>query len=121
MKTMLKTLALLAVTLALPAAAAAGEDTITIVDNGFTATKACNDHATVSIAGNDLKLTLTGMCGVVEIAGNDNTIIIDGAESISVPGNQNVVTWKRGPGGKDPKIAVVGNGNKVAKAAPKKK
>ncbi len=106
----MKLLALLLV--CAPAIAAAD---VTIVDNGKAVTVDCAKDPKVDLIGNHITITLTGTCkklnitgnhetvtgsaGEVWVAGNENTLTIDAATTITVAGNKNTVSWKQ-PGTK---------------------
>jgi len=120
---------LFAILVFLPSAAIADDDDdaakLTMID--------CSKQADHSIADNNGKYEFTGACGAVSVTGNDNTLTIEKAKSLSLPGNKNAATvgmidrisvvgndntvkWKKGLSKAKPKISVVGNHNKVSKA-----
>ena len=117
----MKLLALLLV--AAPAVAAAD---VTIIDNGKTVAVDCAKDPQVDLIGNHLTITLTGACKRlsitgnhetvtgsatdVSVMGNENTVSIDAATTITVAGNKNLISWRK-PGAK---ISNSGNDNKVS-------
>jgi len=124
----MRKLALIAVLLASPAAA-----DVSLVDNHETVTVDCAKDPNVSIAGNHETVTLTGVCKSVmiagnsakvtgsatsfSIAGNKNTVDIDGADTISITGNDNTVSYKKAADAKKkaPKVSNLGTKNTVKK------
>lgn len=128
-------LALLAATLAAPAAIAKGTESHVLDESGQTRTFECTaEKPDVAVNGSDNTLTLTGSCNEVALNGSDNkvtiasveklavngstnTVDIDAAGKIAVTGSDNKITWKKGTGTKKkPKVAVLGSGNSVKKA-----
>jgi len=124
----MRTLALVVLLYAVPAAA-----DVSLVDNHQTVTVDCAKDPNVSIAGNQASVTLSGVCKSVmiagnaakvtgsatsfSIAGNTNSVDIDAADSISVTGNENVVTYKKAADAKKkaPKVSNLGTKNTVTK------
>ncbi|MGE6764053.1 DUF3060 domain-containing protein [Corallococcus interemptor] len=98
-----------------PMTAAAQEDSanIDITGTGETATHACTPGSTVEITGADNTVTLTGECKSITVNGSDNKVTAEATGAISVTGNSNSVTWKRGLGKSKPKISRTGTDNKV--------
>jgi hypothetical protein len=106
---------------------------VMIHDNGETKTIDCAKDKSIMIHGNKAKLTLTGTCDSVQVAGNeatitgsvkdvqvsgnDNKLTLDGVLSIKVSGNTNTITYKKSLDAKK-KVAVAnaGNGNKISAA-----
>ncbi|RKG91553.1 DUF3060 domain-containing protein [Corallococcus sp. CA049B] len=86
---------------------------IDITGNDETATHACAPGSTVEITGNANTVTLTGECKSVTVNGTDNKVKVEATGAISVTGNSNSVTWKRGLGKSKPKISRTGTDNKV--------
>lgn len=105
---------------------------VTIMDNDQTATVDCTKHRTVNIVGNGAKVTLTGTCEKLMVAGNDanvtgsakgayvagndNTLALDAVDSIGTPGNNNTVTYKKTVSKKKVAVSNPGNGNKISQA-----
>lgn len=106
---------------------------VSIVDNNQTVTVDCAKDPSVSIAGNGAKVTLTGTCKAVvlagnkatvtgsatsvSIAGNENTGNFDAVDSLSITGNQNNVTYKKATDAKKKtKVSNLGSKNNVAAA-----
>lgn len=71
----------------------------------------CTPGQEVEIAGTTHDLQLTGDCGEVVVSGNSNKVKIDGAQSITVMGVGNKVTWKRG----EPKQETRGTNNTLTR------
>jgi hypothetical protein len=121
--------ALLATILLFAAAPAAAD--VSIVANKAKKTVDCKKHKSVNIVGNHAKVTLKGQCEKIMIAGNHarvtgsatafylagnhNIITADATDEITIPGNHNTVTWKRGASVDAPAISAPGNENKVSK------
>jgi len=104
---------------------------VAITDNDQTVTVDCAKDKNVVIAGNKATVTLTGVCELVSIdgneavvsgsaskvrvAGNTNKVSLEAVDVIGTTGNDNVVTWKKGLKTAKPKIANPGNKNKISK------
>lgn len=105
---------------------------VSIVDNNQTVTVDCAKDPNVSIAGNNAKVTLTGTCKAVvlagnkatvtgsatsvSVAGNENTATLDVVDTLSVTGNKNVVSYaKASDAKKKTRVSNLGNNNKVTK------
>ncbi|RKH88981.1 DUF3060 domain-containing protein [Corallococcus sp. AB045] len=95
------------------AVAQEGTGNIDITGNDETATHACTPGSTVEITGTDNTVTLTGECKSVTVNGTDNKVKVEATGAISVTGNSNSVTWKRGLGKSKPKVSRTGTDNKV--------
>jgi hypothetical protein len=89
---------------------------VVISNNEQTRTIDCTG-GNVTVDGNVNTLSLTGECQNVEINGNENTVRIEAAAAISVAGNQNRVTWRRGVGSASPRISNLGTANSIARLA----
>jgi len=99
---------------------------VAVIDNNKTIAVDCAKDSKVDLIGNNITLTLTGKCKQVNVtgnkervtgaattvfvAGNENTVTIDGGDTITVAGNKNVVTYKTG------KVSNSGKDNKVTQA-----
>jgi hypothetical protein len=70
----------------------------------------------VTINGDKNQLTLTGQCSTLKVNGNENIVSVEAVAEISTWGNRNNVTWRRGAGGKPPKISNPGTANNIKKA-----
>ena len=119
---------LAAATLALAAGTAAAD--VNIVDNNKTITVDCAKHKLVNIAGNKATVTLKGTCEgvnisgnkatikgsvlIANVSGNDNTLTLDGVDSVLVSGNENAVTYKKAVKDKSTKVMDSGTNNKVS-------
>lgn len=106
---------------------------VMIHDNDQKVIVDCAKDKQVHIHGNDAKVTLTGTCEMVMIAGNNakvsgsatsvvvagnsNKLDLDGTQSIKVSGNENLISYKKSL---DPKkqvgVANSGNKNKISKS-----
>lgn len=69
----------------------------------------------IAINGANNKLTFTGECHDVAVNGSKNVVHIEAARQIAANGTDNRVFWKRGTGKGDPKVAILGKGNKVSR------
>ncbi|MBX3159990.1 MAG: DUF3060 domain-containing protein [Deltaproteobacteria bacterium] len=100
------------------------------VDNNKKVKHDCAKEPDTAILGNNIELTLEGVCNrvlvagnsakvqgtakLVSIAGNKNTVDLDGAGELDVSGNFNTASWKQGlEKGKDPTVRNTGTNNKV--------
>jgi hypothetical protein len=113
----------------LAAASAPARANVALVDNNKTVDIDCAKDPEVSVLGNNLIVSLTGVCTklivagnnakvtgsatLVLVPGNNNTVTIDAADNVSVPGNDNTVTVKKAIKLKAPKVSNPGNHNKV--------
>jgi hypothetical protein len=104
---------------------------LTIVDNDVKLDIDCAKDKSIAVAGNNATLTLSGVCEVVTLSGNEakvtgsvkvvgvtgnkNTVTLDAVDSIVVSGNENVVTYKKPIAKKKTRVANSGNKNKVGK------
>ena len=104
---------------------------VAIEDNEQTVTVDCEKDKTVSITGNKATVTLTGVCDLlavsgndaiitgsaakVAVAGNNNQVKLEAVDRIATPGNKNIVTWKKGVTKAKPKVSNPGNKNKISK------
>ena len=70
----------------------------------------------VTINGDKNQVTLTGQCSTLKVNGNENIVNVEAVAEISTWGNRNNVTWRRGAGGKPPKISNPGTANNIKKA-----
>lgn len=68
------------------------------------------------IVGNDDEIIVTGECSRVEILGHDNKVVLDAVGEIVASGHNNLVTYRRGMNGAEPKVETMGHGNKVVTA-----
>lgn len=118
----------LASLLLVPALASAD---VAITDNDQTVTVDCAKDKNVSIAGNKATVTLTGVCEIlsvdgneavvtgsaskVRVSGNSNKVNLEAADLIGTTGNSNVVTWKKGVTKAKPKVVNPGNKNKISR------
>ena len=68
------------------------------------------------IVGNDDEITITGECSKVQILGHDNKVVLDAVGEIVASGHNNLVTYRRGQNGAEPKVETMGHGNKVISA-----
>lgn len=78
------------------------------------------DGHTISIRGYGHRITLTGECESLIVAGTNNTVILEKVGSIDVSGTSNVVQYQSGIGGKDPEISRFGVSCRVEKIGGEK-
>lgn len=109
--------------------AGAARADVTIADNDKAVRVDCAKDGNVTLAGNHLSITASGVCASVTLAGNDNsftgsatkvsvpgnhnTIALAGADDVSVMGNDNTVTIKKALKRKKPNVSNVGTNNQV--------
>lgn len=121
----MKLVALLAVSLLATTASA----DVTVMDNDKTLTVDCAKDKNVSLVGNHITVTLTGTCESVKVtgnhetvigsvtkafvAGNHNTLNLDGVDQISVAGNHNTATYKKPLAKKKTSVSNLGKGNTI--------
>lgn len=102
---------------------------VTVVDNGVAVTVDCSKDKVVTLVGNNIQATLTGVCTRVsatgnharvtgsatgiEVAGNHNVFQLDGVDTISVMGNDNEVAYKKPLTRKKASVSNLGRNNKV--------
>jgi hypothetical protein len=108
------------------------EKDVTISKDHHTTSIDCGGGS-VSIKGDDNKITLTGQCSKVsvsgednliqvasakevEITGHDNNINVDTVARITAKGKDNNIMWKNGVGGKTPEVSSKGDDNKILQA-----
>ena len=104
---------------------------VMIHDNNQKVVVDCTKDKVVHVHGNDAKITLTGTCemvmiagnnakvsgsvGTVNVSGNDNKLDLDGTQSIKVSGNDNKILYKKSLDTKKPVgVANSGNNNKIS-------
>jgi hypothetical protein len=118
-------LAALALTICATTAAA----DVTIMDNDKTVAVDCAKDKNVTLVGNNITANLTGTCASVKVtgnhetvngsvtnafvAGNHNTLSLDGVDTISVAGNHNTVTHKKPLTKKKTSVTNNGKGNTI--------
>jgi hypothetical protein len=91
---------------------AAHAETIRVDKSKQVATYSCAGED-VAITGDDNTLTITGSCRYVTISGSNNHVVLVQAQTIAMPGHDNVVSWKSG----SPKLSNQAN-NHAAIEAP---
>ncbi len=124
--------ALLAVTLAAPAAAWA--DGIVLNSSNETRKVECTkDMSEIVVNGAGNTITATGTCAKIvvnssktkvtavaaekiAINGTDNEVTVDATDKIAVTGTGNKVTWKKGLKSDKPKVMNMGSNNSVKQA-----
>lgn len=84
------------------------DTSISIAGVGRSETIDCADRP-ASISGVDNQVVLTGHCGLVDISGVNNSVIIDSADAIDVSGMANHVTFHSG----DPELSRSGLDNTI--------
>jgi len=129
MKTLL--LAILAVLATALASSDASADPRVLAGNHTRFTNDCSKHKEVNVAGHHVSVTLKGTCTNLTVSGNHATVRgsattvsvpgnhcqvdLDETDEISVPGNENKVTWKKSSVKSGPSISNSGNKNTVTK------
>ena len=68
------------------------------------------------VVGHDDEITITGECSKLESLGHHNKVVLDAVGEIFAQGNNNLVTYRRGLNGAEPKIETMGSSNKVVAA-----
>jgi len=66
--------------------------------------------------GSDDEITITGDCAAVSVVGSNNKIVLDGVGMVQTSGHDNLVTYRHGLNGDNPKVASIGENNKVVAA-----
>lgn len=104
---------------------------LSVIENNKTLTVECAKEGSVRLIGNHNTITLIGTCAkvtitgnhatvkgsasVIYVAGNNNTLAIDGVDEIAVAGNKNTLAYKSGLKGKLPTaIKNSGKDNKIS-------
>lgn len=103
-----------------------------LAGNNQTLSIDCAKQKTVSVTGNDNKVTLTGTCtrvtltgngntvtgstGALTLTGNDNQVQADSLDSVHIMGKTNTVSWKRAVTGASPSVSDMGKNNTVTQA-----
>lgn len=85
-----------------------------INENYFAGTHLCKS-STVTVNSNHCDVQLTGVCSLLNVLGNHNTVTVSRAVNVRLVGNHNTVHWIDGPA---PSIAYIGSHNTVAKREP---
>jgi hypothetical protein len=103
------------------------------IENDQTHDVDCEKDPTVNLVGNGTKVTLNGVCKLVNISGNDstvtgsvikvqisgnkNTLTLEAIDSILVSGNNNSISYKATVTKTKKKTGVLnsGKGNKIGK------
>lgn len=127
----MKTLVLAMLVTTTLATSAALADPRVLTGNHTKFTNDCSKHKEVDVVGNHITVTLKGTCTKVTVAGNHatvkgsaTTVSVSGhhcevhlneTDEISVPGNNNKVTWKKSSVEGGPSISNSGNKNTVTK------
>lgn len=86
--------------------------TISYSSFGTTADIDCGNGKSLTVAGSNNTLTVTGACGSLSVDGADNTIRLARVDGqLSVPGLNNTITYKAG----DPQVDDSGTGNRISR------
>lgn len=104
---------------------------VTVLDNNKTIEVDCAKDPQVNLLGNHITLTLKGVCAMVSVDGNEetvtgsasavrvngnhNTITLAAADQVAIFGNDNTVTVQKPIKAKTVQIASPGNRNKVTR------
>lgn len=102
---------------------------VSIVENQQTISVDCAKDKNVSLVGNHITATLTGVCTKVSVAGNHNTITgsattvwlagnhntatLGQVDELMVPGNHNTATYKGPVSAKATRVSNPGNKNTI--------
>ena len=102
---------------------------VTVMDNDKTIAVDCAKDKNVTLIGNNITANLTGTCESVKVtgnheavngsvanafvAGNHNTLTLDGVDNISVSGSHNTVTHKKSLAKKATSVSNNGKGNTI--------
>lgn len=89
---------------------------LVIADAGSKQVHRCSPKTEVEISGTDNEVALSGECKSVSVTGSANRVLVEATGTLSVMGSENEVVWKRGLGGKPPKVTQAGSDNKVSQA-----
>jgi Protein of unknown function (DUF3060) len=102
---------------------------VTVMDNDKTIAVDCAKDKNVTLIGNNITANLSGTCESVKVtgnhenvvgsvtnafvAGNHNTLVLDGVDTISVAGNHNTVTHKKPLAKQKTNVSNLGKGNTI--------
>jgi Protein of unknown function (DUF3060) len=102
---------------------------VTVMDNDKTVAVDCVKDKNVTLIGNNITANLTGTCESVKVtgnhetvngsmtnafvAGNHNTLALDGVDNISVAGSHNTITHKKPLAKKKTNVSNLGKGNTI--------
>ena len=119
-------------TLALSLGAATAFADATVMDNDKTIAVDCTKDKVVNLLGNHITATLTGTCDKVNVngnhatvigsanaahvSGNENTLTLDGVDTIAVSGNSNTVSYKKPVTKPKTRITNTGKGNTITQS-----
>lgn len=114
---------------ALAALATPARAEITVIDNNRTLDVDCTRDPEITLVGNHITITTEGVCvkiavmgnhatvrgsaSLVYVAGNHNTLLLAAADEVSVAGNHNNVSVRKAITLRAPRIANLGNKNRV--------
>lgn len=82
---------------------------LVMINSGAKSTIDCN-NGNLKLDGDDNTYTVTGHCKRLEVFGSGNRVAADSADTISVLGDDNAVSYHSG----DPRIEKTGNNNAVS-------
>jgi hypothetical protein len=113
----------------LAALAAPARAEVTVIDNHRVLDVDCAKDPDIAVVGNHITLTTHGVCAKitvlgnhanvtassseVSVAGNHNTLALTAADQVTVAGNHNTVSVRKALTLKSPRIANLGNDNRV--------
>lgn len=102
---------------------------VTVMDNDKTISVDCAKDKNVTLTGNHITVNLSGTCDSVKVtgnhetvngsvanafvAGNHNTLALDGVDTISVSGSNNTVTHKKPLAKKKTSVSNLGKNNTI--------
>jgi hypothetical protein len=87
-------------------AAASQAETIRVANSHQVGTYSCANED-VSVTGDSNTIAFTGNCRNVTVSGNNNHLVMVQAQTITLPGHGNIVSWKNG----SPKVVNKGSDN----------
>lgn len=112
-------------------AAAPASANVSVLDNNKKVNVDCAKDPEIQILGNHITVAATGLCTrilvagnhavvtgsavAVDVSGNHATVTLEGADDVSVTGNQNTVIVKKPAKAKAARISVTGNDNNVTR------
>jgi len=89
-----------------------------IVNNGEELSFDCGEGGIVMLIGHNNRVTLTGVCGALNVVGSGNQVWVQRAHAVDVAGESNAVLWEAGPDdATGPVIVVVGAESTVEQGA----
>jgi len=125
----MKHLSLAASIAVLAALAVPARAEVTVIDNNRVLDVDCAKDPDIAVVGNHITVTTQGVCAKITVmgnhasvtgsssevyvAGNHNLLALTAADQVTVAGNHNTVSVRRAVTLKAPRIANLGNDNRV--------